>query len=218
MGSFAAVLDLVAVPECLACGSPPVCAGLCADCDAALGQPLRAEPVAHTPWSAFWSGGPYAGAAGQLVRAAKFRPDEAVAARLAASLSRRFSTVAPAFDAVVAVPTTPWRHYWRGFHLPDMLAREVSRATGRPLVSVLHRRWGAAQSGRDEASRRRAAPTLLRARGVVEGELLVVDDVLTTGATLHAAAQELLAAGASRVMGLVVASAGPPVRGPVGFS
>ncbi len=189
---------------------------MCAACLAELERPLRPERCPGTPFSGFWTGGPYGGPLGGLVRAAKFGPDETIARALARSVAARFPPTA--FSAIVPVPTTPWRWAQRGFHLPDLVAAAVSRSTGSPLVPALRRLWGAAQSGRDDVARRASAGELLRAIGVVSGPVLLVDDVLTTGATLDAAANELLAAGAAEVHGLVLASSGPPLRRAVGFS
>ncbi|MBO2519383.1 MAG: hypothetical protein CW349_06775 [Firmicutes bacterium] len=111
---------------------------------------------------------------------------------------------------VVPVPLHPDRLASRGYNQSELLARPVAAAIGRPLAAdVLRRRRPTLpQVGLDEAARRR---NLKKAFVVTDGKrvrgrrILLVDDVLTTGATCREAARTLLEAGARRVEVLTLA-------------
>jgi predicted amidophosphoribosyltransferase len=89
-----------------------------------------------------------------------------------------------------------------------MLAAEVARALGLPLVATLVRRPGPAQTELASAARR-AGPTF-RARSPLPARLLLLDDVATTGATLAAATRALRAGGARQVVAATAARTPPP--------
>jgi ComF family protein len=106
-------------------------------------------------------------------------------------------------DALIALPLHPARLRQRGYDQARELARPLARSLGLPLLdAVLHRqRATAAQSRLDAAARRR---NLRGAFAVTAGlrlpaHIALVDDVMTTGATVEAAATALLRAGAQRV-------------------
>jgi ComF family protein len=113
------------------------------------------------------------------------------------------------FDAVVPMPLH-WRKRWqRGFNQADVLAREVSRRWNVPMRRVVtRRRPTAAQAGLTNSQRRLNVSGAFRAkRGVrLKGlRILLVDDVLTTGATASACARALKRAGAAHVSLLALA-------------
>lgn len=214
------MLDLVAIRECLGCGSPDVDASpLCADCAPQLRPGLVPLATRRTLFAHAWATGTYAGPVGALVRRTKFQLDQRACTLLVRLLRE---SVAPGLpfqpSAIVPVPTTPWRLLARGIHLPEILAEVLAERTGAPLVWGLRRRWGLPQAERTFAERLAAGPDLFAPAAPVSGHVLLVDDVLTSGASLHAAAAELLAAGATSVSGLVLAAAGPLRRVPVGHS
>lgn len=106
-------------------------------------------------------------------------------------------------DLVVPVPL-PWpRRLRRGFNPAEVLAQPVARGLGRPLERLLIRRWGRRQTGLSRRGRQRNLEGRLRCRRRLDGErVLLVDDVLTTGVTLDAAARCLRRAGAGSVVAL----------------
>jgi predicted amidophosphoribosyltransferase len=107
-------------------------------------------------------------------------------------------------DLVVWAPTSKARRRQRGFDPAEVLARPAARRLHVPARPVLVRVGGGAQTGRDLAARTGDPPRFV-ARRRVQGAVLLVDDVLTTGTTLASAAAVLRHAGARRVVGLVAA-------------
>jgi len=117
---------------------------------------------------------------------------------------------------VVPVPTTRQRVRTRGYNQAALLARSVAEALDLPLVDGLIRvRGGATQVALPPSQRRANVRGAFAARGGeaaprIEGaHVVLVDDVLTTGATAGAAASELVEVGASEVTLLVYARALP---------
>lgn len=113
-------------------------------------------------------------------------------------------------DAVTWVPTDPRRIRQRGVDHAEVLARRVACAVERPasrLLSVARRRPDQARLPEDQ---RRRVPdgAFLAAGGATGGHVLLVDDVVTTGGTAHAAARALRRAGAARVTLVTLARAG----------
>ena len=114
-------------------------------------------------------------------------------------------------DLIVPVPQHVVRRWLRGFDPVAQLANDVSRSLGRPCrAGALRRiRWTATQTRLHGHARRRnvRGAFMARARAVRGRTVLLVDDVLTTGATAQACAQALRQAGASRVFVLTAARA-----------
>lgn len=112
------------------------------------------------------------------------------------------------FAAVVPVPLHPRRLRERGYNQSELLARALCLNHSLPLCTDWLERiqQSAAQAKLDRIRRQQNAEAAFAARGVPAGaHLLLVDDVLTTGATARAAAGALLAAGAGRVSVAVLA-------------
>jgi len=114
---------------------------------------------------------------------------------------------------IIPVPLHTERQHQRGYNQAQLLAEVCSAELGIPLhVSLLTRvRATAAQAGLSMSERQQnvAGAFLLNpkfeARALSKSNILLVDDVCTTGATLEACATPLFAAGANTVWGLVLA-------------
>ena len=114
------------------------------------------------------------------------------------------------FDAVTPVPLHWVREWRRGFNQAELLARQIARRSGIPLARMLRRvRATAIQAGLSGTARRRNVGAAFRCRrraGRLDGKrILLIDDVMTTGATAAACALALKRAGAARVALLTVA-------------
>ncbi|MEO0010220.1 MAG: ComF family protein [candidate division WOR-3 bacterium] len=115
-------------------------------------------------------------------------------------------------DGVCAVPLHPARLRERGYNQAYLLAQVVAAVTGVTLLDPLVRRKNTRSQieMKDETARKRNVRDAFAVKPGVrfQGErLILVDDVMTTGATISAAAGKLLEAGAGAVMGLVLAAA-----------
>jgi len=146
----------------------------------------------------------------ELIARLKYRNARAALPALARALAR---LVDPAtVDVVTWVPTTTARRRTRGFDQAELLARAVARRLGVPCRGLLGYRPGPPQTGRPVEARRLGPG--LDARRPAPPRVLLVDDVVTTGATAAAAARALRAAGARQVH--VLAAARTPPRRTLG--
>jgi ComF family protein len=179
------------------------------------GGPLRA-----VLWAA-----DYDGEVRRLIQAFKFAGMETLGPSLAVAAAARirpFLQSGPLRpDLTIAVPLHWRRRLRRGYNQAEVLARVVSREMSLPLARGLlgRPRAGGRQLGRGRRERLRAMDGLFHARRTRSFRLpgrgpgpslhgrtvLLVDDVMTTGATLEACAAALRAAGAAAVAGFVVA-------------
>jgi ComF family protein len=112
------------------------------------------------------------------------------------------------FDLIVPLPLHWWKRWQRGFNQTDLLASEIARRWNVPVRRIVRRRKRTTpQAGLTNAQRRlnvRAAFAVSRTR--LDGlRVLLVDDVLTTGATAGACARALKQAGAAHVTLLALA-------------
>lgn len=158
--------------------------------------------------------------ADRLVHALKYEGWSGLALEMGRAMAHAPLPPAPPGErrCVVPVPTTSRRVRTRGYNQALLLAREVARTLRLPLVEGLVRtRGGATQVALHPSQRRANVKGVFAAR---ENEIprlrgarvLLVDDVLTTGATAGAAASELVRAGAAEVTLLTFARALPSLR------
>lgn len=146
----------------------------------------------------------------RLVRAYKDAGERRAASLLASMLVRVASgrSWPCGFDAVAFVPCTPAAFARRGLDHMEPVAREVACMLGVPLADVLARSRTRDQRGLSRAARRANARWSTVALGRLDGSrILLLDDVVTTGATLSSAADALRAAGCRSVVAAAVARA-----------
>ncbi|TBH21668.1 ComF family protein [Thermus thermamylovorans] len=158
------------------------------------------------------------GRVGGLVRALKYRRRFGLAPLLARPLAQGVRERGWVLAGVTAVPTLLPRLLLRGYHPPELLARELAQCLGLPYRRVLWRlRYAPGQPARGRG-RARLPPDLFAPRVRVAGAWLLVDDVLTSGATFLRAREALLRAGALGVYGAFLAVRDPSALGPYTLS
>jgi ComF family protein len=189
-------LDLFHEPWCARCGIPPVLAGC--RCSALPPQIAAARSV-----------GPFNGWLRNSIVALKYQDEADRASHLAAFLAAVVPAVAS--PVLVPVPLHPSRERARGYNQSALLARSAATMLGVPCDMMVERvRDTQSQVGLEASERAanmagafRVVPGLGRDLSLVTPVL--VDDVLTTGATLAACAQPLLDAGAPSVVVVTLA-------------
>lgn len=211
---------------------------LCAPCDADLPRISAGTGAAHCPRCALASPGgavcgrclaqppaydataaalAYAFPADAIVQSLKFRGELALAPLLGGLLAARVVDCVGArpVDAVVPVPLSARRLRERGFNQALEIAREAAARTGARLAPELcaRKRETEAQFELPLEARARNVRGAFEAPAAAAGlAVAVVDDVMTTGATLQEVALALKRAGAARVVNWVVARTFPPAH------
>jgi ComF family protein len=161
-----------------------------------------------THYDAAYSFGEFTDALRRLIHLFKYDQMEP----LAEPLGRLMVRAAPRqlkFDMVVPMPLHWMRQWSRGFNQSELLGRVVARRLNTPMRDALRRKRATPQqAGLTNSQRRKnveGAFELRRGASVKDLHVLLVDDVLTTGATLGACAKVLKRAGAKRVSVLTLA-------------
>jgi ComF family protein len=211
------LLDLLLPPACAGCARYGVT--LCGSCVAGLRPPTTPADrfLAPDPGVVVGDALELAVAAfaheGTLRRALaglKYGSAARVAVPLAERAAPRFGDLAAVAGAAVLVPVPihPHRLRERGYNQASLLASGLSRASGLPTADLLVRRRATTRQHRlDRAARLRNLRDAFAVRPDARAPpvVILVDDILTTAATLEACAAVLSVAGAAHVFGFAVA-------------
>jgi len=204
-GLLVSLVDLVLPRECAGCGRPGTL--LCAGCLPGAGPvpvPSAVLPVL--------AAGRYDGGLRRAIVRYKERDRRELAGPLGAALASAVAALAASDTAaapvLVPVPSSPRAARERGGDHVLRLARHAARRTATPLapaLSLARRVRDSAGLHRDERAANLAGA--MRATGPLgSGRAVIVDDIVTTGATLHEAARALREAGWTILGGAAVAA------------
>ncbi|MBQ4480556.1 MAG: ComF family protein [Victivallales bacterium] len=214
--------------------APDGTAGLCRSCENALpcipegrrcqlcgGENDTALSVCHEcattprPWLCGVTAFPYHGQAGALIREYKYHRVTPYAPYFARKIAQAWQDSQPLLhpECVVPIPLHWLRRLSRGFNQAELVARHLAALLGVSSITPLRRRRATGHQARLDADSR--IRNLRRAFVVPPHEvsriagrsILLLDDVFTTGATLTAATEILLAAGAAEVAVATIARA-----------
>jgi ComF family protein len=210
-GLLGGLLELFFPERCAACGREGGL--LCAACRAGLRPFAPAAPPAGL--DAVSVGWVFEGATQRAIHALKYGRRRRVAAALADALADAVPA-APAGAALVPVPLHAGRMAERGFNQSAELAVGLGRRWGAPVLDgrLARTRDTGHQAGLARRERLSNVAGAFEWRGASPpARVVLVDDVLTTGATLVACAEALRAAGCREVRGMVLAGALAPRAG-----
>jgi ComF family protein len=227
------LLDLLYPPRCPACdASIDGRAALCPVCEVSLyplgtactvcAQPLEARvPIrcrrcakSPPPFETIAAPYRYGGELAVALQRLKYDRRLDIARTLAPLLAPALAEASAEVEVIVPVPLHWRRQSKRGFNQASVLVEQARTRGGAPVdaISLRRRRATASQAGLTARERARnvagAFAVVRRRRPRIEGRrVLLVDDVITTGATVAAASRALLDAGAASVRGLCLARA-----------
>lgn len=196
--AFADALALVLPVVCAGCDEPDI--ALCGACRVSLRPELVRRQLGSIT---VWSGLHFEGVPARVVRALKEDSRTGLARDLAPALGAAVDRLGG--GSLVPIPTSRASFRRRGFRVAELVARRA----GLPSERLLHHgRQTADQRGLDLAGRRANVAQSLIARDAASRRVIVLDDVLTTGATIEEAVRALTAGGA-HVIGAVTIAATP---------
>ncbi|MBQ3972140.1 MAG: ComF family protein [Selenomonadaceae bacterium] len=210
------IVDFLYPPHCPKCNAYVEARGAwCSSClqETAHVQrlPLSVELVKLLEGGA-WALGHYRGGLQMLIRGLKYQGRKENLPYLRTFLQACQGEMGMLHEGMVAVPVPlhPEKERQRGFNQVELIFKEWLSGRGIPMERMLCRsRPTRAQYGLSAEERR---SNLKHAFSLAEGaevrgkDLLLVDDIMTTGTTFHMCAEELKKAGAARILGLVLAS------------
>ena len=200
-------LDVLFPVRCVGCARSG--AYICVACLAEARRPPPSPPPESGPLADVLTPFAYEGVVRTAVQHLKYRGLRSLVPEMARPMAWELAVTVPPPFTLVPVPLHPARQRERGFNQAELLARELARLLDAPLSTGALRRTKDTSSQVSTSTRAERLTNVREAFAATDGvdgaTIVLVDDVTTTGATLSAAAQALLSAGAARVYGLTFA-------------
>jgi ComF family protein len=217
-------LDLAFPARCPGCGAegPPICAGCLPALDARLELPAGVPiglpsdvppPLLQLEWCA-----PFTGLVRSALHELKYAGEKRLATPLGEAIARRWRQVGAGGDVLVPVPVHRERARRRGYDQAELIALAAATALDLPCAPILERaRNTIAQFDLDRSARATNVAGAFRLKPRPSGRerpderplagrwIVLIDDVVTTGATLAACSAPLLEAGAIGASAVTVA-------------
>lgn len=192
-------LPIVAPPLCPRCGRPQPSGILCPSC---INWQAEIDGI-RSPFR-------FEGVMRQAIHQLKYRNLRALAAPLAQLLNEYLVTHPVPGEVLVPVPLHPKRLRERGYNQSALLATELSKLSNLPVAGncLIRQQHTPPQARTATVEERRSNVSeafICCNDGLRNRQVILIDDVATSGATLNACAQALKAAGATSVWGLVMA-------------
>jgi ComF family protein len=219
------VVDWVFPPYCAGCGKlgerlctsciqqiQPLTGTLCNKC----GQPVKKYRICHAcrinppEFSIVQAYAPYTGVLREAIHALKYKGDLGLAEVMSVYLMKVFHTTKWPIDIVIPIPLSPQRKRERGYNQAQLLAQPFAWQAGLHLESNGLEKIKETQSQVHLSVKERIENVTgaFSTRIDVNGKnILLIDDVITTTATMRAGAQALMKAGAQKVFGIALARA-----------
>ena len=187
-------------PQYLLC---PLCSDAIADNPEPSKTKIQSRVRSYAPYL-------YGGPLENMVTAAKFRGRIDLTQALGQLLmaAPRTKTLLRQSDLLIPMPLSGIRHFQRGYNQSHEIAKVLGRESGVPVHRGWRRRHRRPQHRLDRQERlTNLHNAFKRAKGIENKRVLLVDDIVTTGATLAEATKVLLESGARQVRAIAVAEA-----------
>ncbi len=193
-------LNFTHEPYCPVCGS---------DLDGILEVCSKCLPEDNVSWKKAVAVLHMTGYGRELIQRFKYNNDISLARPLAEIAADKLEAAELDFDLITYVPLHWRKFFYRGYNQSELLSKFLSKLTGKPYKKLLSRnRYTSSQTRLSSKERRknlRNAFSVSNKKDILNKNILLVDDVFTTGSTLRSAAQKLLDSGAGSVSVFVLA-------------
>jgi ComF family protein len=191
----------------------PFCSPTCPGCGGIMDGVLEFCSLCMREDPRLWVGAialfPLTGSARQLIHRFKYRNTPEISRSVGALGTQRLTQSGLTPDIIVPTPLHWTRKLQRGFNQAELFSRMLSHFSGVPVETALRRVKRTHQQAKLNREQRKknlsGAFSVKKGANFKKRDILLVDDVMTTGATLHSAAAELAANGAGRIYIMVIA-------------